>query len=145
MSSPDKHIPFSSLFEAIGRGGVEARQRLMALVHHRPKIVLPYAREVAALLDSSRTPVREASIEILAMLSRVSPTAMAFLIPRLHDLLANEPQNTVANHAIEILHNYARTSKEAAQKVIPILKSSIMSLKPKTKAHVPQVIEELSK
>src|ERR1019366_547921 len=81
---PDKHLSFSSLITAIERGGVEARKRLLELSHLKPKMVLPYARELAALLDSSRAPVRSASIEMLAMLSRVSPSAMAFLI---HDYM----------------------------------------------------------
>jgi hypothetical protein len=145
MRSPGKHLSFFGLIEAIERGGVEARTRLIELSHHRPRIVLPYARELAALLDSSRAPVRKASIEMLAALSRVSPTAMAFLLPTLHNLLANEPQNAIANHAIEILHNYARTSKEASRKVIPILKSNIKRLKPRAVTRILKVIEELSK
>jgi Bacterial regulatory proteins, gntR family len=145
MGVEDKHFSFSGLIETIERGGVEARKRLIELAHFRPGTVLPYVRELAALLDSSRAPVQKASIEILAALSRVSPSAMAFLIPRLHNLLANEPQHAIAHHAIEILHNYARTSKEAAHKVIPILKSTITNLKPKTAARISNVIDELSK
>jgi hypothetical protein len=141
---PDKHLSFSTLIEALGRGGVEARKCLVQIALLRPKIVLPHARKLAALLDSSRAPVRSASIEMLAVLSRVSPAAMAFLIPRLLDLLSEEPQNVIANHAIEILHNYARTSTAATSKVLPILRSSITSLKPKAAARISKVIEELS-
>jgi hypothetical protein len=145
MGLPDKQVSFSSLIEALGRGGVEARKRLVHIAHLRPKIVLPYARELAALLDSSRAPVRSASIEMLAVLSRVSPGTMAFLIPRLHDLLSEEPQNAIANHAIEILQNYARTSAAATSKVLPILRSNITKLKPKAAERISKVIEELSK
>lgn len=144
LSNSGKHLSFATLIEAIGRGGVEARTRLVELAHHRPRLVLPHAKDLAALLDSTRGPVRKASIEMLAILLRVSPGAMAFLIPTLHYLLANEPQNAIANHAIEILVNYARTSKEAAQKVIPILKSSVKSLRPRTAARISDAIDTLS-
>jgi hypothetical protein len=145
MNAPDKHISFSSLFELVERGGVEARKRLIELSHLRPKIVLPYAKEVAALLDSTRAPVRNASIEMLAAISKVSPATMAFLIPKLHALLSNKPQNTIANHAIEILHNYAKTSERAARKVIPILRTTIANLGPKSAAKVNQLLKELTK
>jgi hypothetical protein len=145
MRSPGKHLSFSGLIEAIERGGVEARARLIELSHHRPRVVLPYARELAALLDSSRAPVRKASIEMLAALSRVSPTAMAFLLPTLHNLLANEPQQAIANHAIEILANYARTSEQAARKVIPVLRTTLSNLGPKSTANVIKVLKELTK
>jgi hypothetical protein len=105
----------------------------------------PYLREVAKLLDSTRGPIRKASIEALAALSRVSPTAMAFLIPRLHALLAEEPQHAIANHAIEILHNYAKTSERAARKVIPILRTTLSELGPKSTAKVTKVLKELTK
>jgi hypothetical protein len=145
MGLPDKHFSFTGLIEAIERGGVEARNRLMELAHLRPHIMLPYTRELAALLDSSRAPVRKASIELLAMLSRISPSAMAFLIPRLHDLLSNEPQNAIANHAIEILHNYAKTSERAARKVIPIFRTTLANLGPKSAANVAKMLKELTK
>jgi hypothetical protein len=102
-------------------------------------------REVAKLLDSTRGPVRKASIETLAALSRVAPSAMAFLIPRLHDLLANEPQNALANHAIEILANYAKTSQQAARKVIPIFRNTIADLGPKSAAKVGKILSDLTK
>ena len=112
---------FSALIEAVSRGGRDARARLDELIRHQPQALLPYAKELAALLDSTRAPVRKASIETLAALSRISPAAMAFLLPRLHALLASEPQSAVVNHAIEILTNYGKTSARAAKKVIPIL------------------------
>jgi hypothetical protein len=122
---PVKNWPFSFrvLIEAVSRGGRDARARLAELVQIRPHTLLPYARELATLLDSTRAPVRKASIETLAALSRVSPAAMAFLLPKLHALLANEPQNVMVNHAIEILTNYGKTSAQAARKVIPILRT----------------------
>ncbi|MFI5201924.1 MAG: hypothetical protein ACHQNE_06025 [Candidatus Kapaibacterium sp.] len=113
---------FSALIEAVSRGGRDARAHLTDLARHRPYTVLPYARELAALLDSTRGPIRKASIETLAALSRISPAAMAFLLPKLHALLASEPQNVVVNHAIEILVNYGKTSARAAKKVMPILR-----------------------
>ncbi len=145
MISPDKHARFSNLIEAFERGRVEARTRLIELTRLRPRMVLPYAQEVAELLESSRTPVRKASIEMLAMLSKASPTAMAFLIPTLHNLLANEPQNVIANHAIEILHNYAKTSEQAAKKVIPVLRSSLSNLGPKAAANVSKILKDLTR
>ncbi len=111
----------------------------------RTNIALPLLKEVAALLDSTRDEIRKASIEALAALSRVSPTAMAFLIPRLHTLLAEEPQHAIANHAIEILHNYAKTSERAARKVIPILRTALTNLGPKSAAKVKAVLRELTK
>ncbi len=138
------NISLSSLVDAIAKGGVEARTRLVELVRQRPKVALPHIKDIAALLDSSKTPVRNASVEMLAILSRVSPSAMAFLIPTLHNLLSNEPQNSIANHAVEILVNYARTSKEAAQKVVPILASQIKRLAPLHAAKIKDAIEELS-
>jgi len=111
----------------------------------RPRIALPDIRDVAKLLDSTRDPVRKASIETLAALSRVAPSAMAFLIPRLHALLADEPQNTITNHAIEILSNYARTSERAARKVIPILRNTISELGPRSASKVSKLISELTK
>jgi len=113
---------FSALIEAVSRGGRDARARLDELIRHQPQVLLPYAKELAALLDSTRAPVRKASIETLAALSRISPSAMAFLLPKLHALLASEPQSVVVNHAIEILVNYGKTSARAAKKVIPILR-----------------------
>ena len=112
---------FSALIEAVSRGGRDARARLDEMVRNRPQSLLPYAKELAALLDSTRAPVRKASIETLAALSRVSPAAMAFLMPKLHTLLASEPQTAIVNNAIEILTNYGKTSARAAKKVIPIL------------------------
>jgi len=112
---------FSALIEAVSNGGRDARARLDEVVRHRPQLLLPYAKELAALLDSTRGPVRKASIETLAVLSRVSPAAMAFLLPKFHALLASEPQTVVVNHAIEILTNYGKTSARAAKKVIPTL------------------------
>jgi hypothetical protein len=119
-----KNWPFSflTLIEAVSRGGRDALAHLEELVENHPKTLLPYAKELASLLDSTRAPVRKASIETLAALSRISPAAMAFLLPKLHTLLASEPQNVVANHAIEILANYGKTSARAAMKVIPILR-----------------------
>lgn len=114
-------LSFSALIEAVSRGGRDARALLEELVRKRPHLLLPYAKELAALLDSTRAPVRKASLETLAALSSVSPAAMAFLLPKLHALLASEPQNVVVNHAIEILTNYGKTSARAAKKVIPIL------------------------
>jgi hypothetical protein len=117
----------------------------------RPRIALPDIativpiREVAKLLDSTREPIRKASIETLAALSRVAPSAMAFLIPRLHALLADEPQNALANHAIEILANYAKTSRQAARKVIPIFRNTIAELRPKSAAKVGKILAELTK
>ena len=70
---------------------------------------------------------------------------MAFLIPKLHDLLAEEPQNAIANHAIEILSNYAKTSERAARKVIPVLRTTLVNLGPKSAAKVVRLIKELSK
>ncbi len=111
----------------------------------RPHITLPNLREVAKLLDSTRGEIRKASIEALAVLSRVSPSAMAFLLPRLHDLLAEEPQHAIANHAIEILHNYAKTSERAARKVIPILRTAITNLGPKSAAKVTKILKEIAR
>ncbi len=140
-----KNASFSALLEAIGRGRVEARKQLIKLARARPSSVIPYAREVATLLDSTRLPVRQASIELLSLLSKVSPSAMAFLLPKLHELLSSEPQNAIANHAIEILHNYARTGREASRKVIPILTSSINKLKPRAAQRISTVLEDLSR
>ncbi len=120
---------------------MEARDRLAELVRERPRHIVPYAKEIAKLLDSTSGPVRKASLETLAALSRVSPSAMAFLLPKLHTLLANEPQNTLANNAIEILSNYAKTSKQAAAKVLPILRKSLDGLGPKAAAQVRKIID----
>ncbi len=70
---------------------------------------------------------------------------MAFLIPRLHDLLAKEPQNAIANHAIEILSNYAKTSERAARKVIPIFRTTLTNLGPKSAAKVAKILKEITK
>ena len=130
-----------NLVEIVSRGSVEARNRLLALVRERPKLVVPYAKEIAKLLDSTSGPVRSASLEALAALSRVSPATMAFLLPKLHTLLSNEPQNTLANNAVEILSNYAKTSTQAAAKVIPILKKSLDGLGPKAAEQVKKIID----
>ncbi len=108
--------------EVVARGSAEAAERLSEFVRKQPKEAVRHVREIAALLDSSKTPARTASIETLAVLSRVAPGAMAFLLPKLHALLSNDPQAGVANHAIEILGNYGKTSAHAAKKVLPILK-----------------------
>ncbi len=110
----------------------------------RSNIARPHLREVAKLLNSTRGEIRKASIEALAVLSRVSPAAMAFLIPKLHVLLSEEPQHAIANHAIEILHNYARTSERAARKVIPVLRTALSNLGPKGAAKVTKVLKELT-
>ena len=70
---------------------------------------------------------------------------MAFLIPKLHDLLANEPQHAIANRAIEILSNYAKTSERAARKVIPVLRTTLSNLGPKSAAKVAKVLKEITK
>lgn len=124
FDGPVKNWPFtfSALIETVSRGGRDARRHLLELVRLRPRVLVPYVRNLAALLDSTRGPVRKASIETLAVLSRVSPAAMAFLLPKLHEILASEPQNVIVNHAVEILLNYGKTSARAARKVIPILR-----------------------
>jgi hypothetical protein len=76
-------------------------------------------------MDSASGVVREGSLETLMLVSRAAPGAMAFLLPKLHTLLANDPQNVVADRVIEILTNYAKTSKSAARKVVPIFASTI--------------------
>ncbi len=81
--------------------------------------------DVAKLLDSASAVARTGSLETLALLSRASPCTMAFLLPKLHTLLMEDPQSAVADRAIEILSNYAKTSKRAAEKVIPIFASTI--------------------
>ncbi|HEY3874414.1 MAG TPA: hypothetical protein VGM92_02975 [Candidatus Kapabacteria bacterium] len=143
MAARSKPISFSSLLALFEQSSAEARKRIVELVEHRPKLALPHIEDVAALLESTKAPVRNASIEMLAALSRVSPTAMAFLIPALHELLSNEPQQAVANHAVEILTNYARTSKEAAQKVIPILQKNVRMWNPKLTLRVKDALKEL--
>ena len=130
-------LSFPALIETVSRGSREARTHLMELVRKRPHVVLPHIRELALLLDSTQIPVRKAAIETLATLSHAAPGAMAFLLPKLHALLASEPQNALASHAIEILSNYGKTSAEAAKKVIPILRN--LGGKPASKA-----LDELS-
>jgi hypothetical protein len=102
-------------------------------------------KELAKLLDSARAPLRKSSIEALALASRVSPKAMAFLLPRLHDLLTDEPQSILANHALDILMNYANTSKRAAQKVAPIFRDAMTELGPKMAARVKQALKEMER
>ena len=135
---------FSELFDRVARGGVEARTRLIDLARLRPRDVLPYVRDVAALLDSTRGPVQKASLETLAALSHIAPSAMAFLLPKLHSLLANEPQNAIANHAIEILANYGKTSAYAAKKVIPIFRTTVSQLGPKSAVRVRSILKEIT-
>ena len=100
-------------------------------------------KELAKLLDSAREPLRKSSIEALALVSRVSPKATAFLLPRLHALLADEPHSVLANNALEILTNYAKTSKRAAQKVAPIFREAISQLGPKMAAQVKRALKEI--
>src|SRR5438309_7894421 len=95
-----------------------------------PNISQQSLKELAKLLDSARTPLRKSSIEALALVSRVSPRATAFLLPRLHALLADEPQSALANSALEILINYAKTSHRAAQRVAPIFRETLAKLTP---------------
>ena len=66
---------------------------LARLASTRPQELLPHVEDVARLLDSASAAVQASSLETLTMLSRAAPGAMAFLLPRLHELLANEPQN----------------------------------------------------
>jgi hypothetical protein len=100
-------------------------------------------KELAKLLDSARAPLRKSSIEALALVSRVSPKATAFLLPRLHALLADEPQSVLANNALEILINYANTSKRAAQRVAPIFRETLTELGPKMAAKVKRALKEM--
>ena len=95
------------------------------LASTRPQELLPYVEDIAKLLDSASAVARTGSLETLALLSRASPGTMAFLLPKLHTLLMEDPQNAVADRAIEILTNYAKTGKRAAEKVIPIFASTI--------------------
>ncbi len=132
-------LSFPALLQSVARGGHEARLHLVEFVKRRPHLVLPHIGELAGLLDSTREPVQHAALETLAILSHAAPGAMAFLLPRLHAFLANDPQHALAGHAIEILLNYGRTSAEAAKKVIPILGS----LKGKHADHATKAIDEL--
>lgn len=135
---------FSWLIEAFANGSEEARKHFIELAHLRPKLIAPLIPELESLLNSSKSSVQKASVEMLAILSKVSPAAMAVVIPTLHNILSNEPQNAVANHAIEILTNYGRTSKEAAQKVIPVLKKNVKKLKPVSVERISRAVQELS-
>jgi hypothetical protein len=57
--------------------------------------------------------------------SRAAPGAFAFLLPRLHTLLSKDSTETVSEQAIEILTNYGRSSRKAAERVIPIFSNTV--------------------
>ena len=78
--------------------------------------------EIGRLLDSASGQVREASLQSLALVSRAAPGAMAFLLPRLHSLLSKDSTETVSEQAIEILTNYGRSSRNAAERALPLLR-----------------------
>ncbi len=100
-------------------------KQVLRLARSTPELLLPHAKDIAKLIDSSDEPIRKSSLATLSLMSRISPKTVAFLIPRLHALLASEPQGVLANHAIEILTNYAKTSKRTADKVANVLTETI--------------------
>lgn len=111
----------------------------------QPDLFVPYAKEIAGLMDSASDQLRKGSIETLAVLSRVAPGAMAFLLPKLHMMLAAKPEDLAGEHAIEILSNYAKTSRQAAERVLPIIASTIDKYGTKNVVKALGVLQELGR
>lgn len=95
--------------------------RLRRIASMRPELLIPYAEELAQLSAQASAHVRETSLDALAIIARIAPGTVAFLLPRLHAILATETTDLLRDRAIDILNLYARTSKQAAEKVFPIL------------------------
>lgn len=127
---PDRPHPITEEVRALA-DLAEGTERSLALEHllesarRRPSELVPLLPEISRLLDSASGQVREASLQSLALVSSVAPAAMAFLLPRLHGLLSKDSTETVSEQALEILTNYGRSSRNAAERALPLLRDAM--------------------
>ena len=105
--------------------GSRALTHLLDAARQQPHELLPVLPELSGLLDSASGQVREASLQSIALISRAAPGAVAFLLPRLHTILSKDSTESVSEQVIEILTNYGRSSRVAAERVLPILRGAV--------------------
>lgn len=113
-----------ALATATGSEGSRALARLVDKARSRPLELVQYLPQIGGLLDSANAQVREASLQSLALISEAAPSAVAFLLPRLHSLLAKDSTETVWEQAVAIVSNYGRSSRSAAERALPILREA---------------------
>jgi hypothetical protein len=118
--------------------------RLLEIAERRPNELIRLLPEIGSLIESTSARISEASLQTIALVSRASPTAVAFLLPRLHNLLSKESTETVSEQVVEILSNYGRSSKAAAERVLPIFRNAIAKAGSRTLKPLSKGLSELS-
>lgn len=99
---------------------------VLTLVAERcPELVAPHAARLAPLLRHKVTRVRWEAAHALALAAPLSPGVVEQLLPRLQEIIRQDPSIIVRDYSIDVAGNYAAAGSQAARLAYPLLREAL--------------------
>lgn len=99
--------------------------RLGEAAREHPEILAPFSHELVHALHHDEVRIRIEVTTAIAKLAEFAPKTMSMLLPVVHQLLCEDPSLVVRDRALEVFMGYAKTGKQAAEKVYPYLRDAL--------------------
>ncbi len=105
------------------------------VAEQHPDWIVRYAATLAPLLSHPTTRVRWEAMHAFALMAPFAPKVIAPLLPQLTQMILEDSSVIVRDHAIDAIACYARTSRPAAQRTLPVLKQALTAWEGKQAGH----------
>lgn len=98
---------------------------LTEIARKQPALVSPHGNLLPPLLNHKNGRARWEAMHCLALIADLIPEVISPLVQTLETIIETDKSVIVRDYAIDALGNYAKTGKDMAESVYPVLKKSL--------------------
>ncbi len=119
---------------------IDCVEVLTEVAKEQPTWVAPYGQSLPKLLNNKNNRARWETMHCISLIAEHTPNIVKPMLAQLKKIIDRDESIIVRDYAIDIVGNYAKTGKDAAQIAFPILEHATMVWEQR---HAKQAIEGL--